>query len=150
VRTAARNGSRSPLPGWRSSKRRGPRGTPTADCFSRGRNMRKSCDSMTGGAPRRQIVFQRRWSGARTGPGAPRFPGGTVAKPFAGRSWVTLAASCHGGVMATQLEEVALAGASLHRAATLTPQARRLVEGPVLTTLLRLAAPTVALMLLQA
>src|SRR6516162_2808587 len=63
---------------------------------------------------------------------------------------VTLAASCHGGVMATQLEEVALAGASPHRAATLTPQARRLVEGPVLTTLLRLAAPTVALMLLQA
>ncbi len=31
----------------------------------------------------------------------------------------------------------------------LTPQARRLLEGPVLTTLLRLAAPTVALMLLQ-
>src|SRR6516162_11429276 len=62
---------------------------------------------------------------------------------------VTLAASCHGGVMATQLEEVALAGASPHRAATLTAQARRLVEGPVLTTLLRLAAPTVALMLLQ-
>jgi putative MATE family efflux protein len=52
--------------------------------------------------------------------------------------------------MATQLEEVALAGASPHRAATLTAQARRLVEGPVLTTLLRLAAPTVALMLLQA
>src|SRR5262245_51525412 len=52
--------------------------------------------------------------------------------------------------MATQLEEVARAGASPHRAATLTPQARRLVEGPVLTTLLRLAAPPVALMLLQA
>jgi putative MATE family efflux protein len=32
---------------------------------------------------------------------------------------------------------------------TLTPQARRLLEGPVLATLLRLAAPTVALMLLQ-
>ena len=31
----------------------------------------------------------------------------------------------------------------------LTPQARRMVEGPVLTTLLRLAAPTVALMTLQ-
>src|SRR5438309_4638529 len=31
----------------------------------------------------------------------------------------------------------------------LTPQARRLLEGPVLTTLLRLAATTVALMLLQ-
>jgi putative MATE family efflux protein len=30
-----------------------------------------------------------------------------------------------------------------------TPQARRLLEGPVLTTLLRLAAPTIALMLLQ-
>src|SRR5262249_42028317 len=30
-----------------------------------------------------------------------------------------------------------------------TPQARRLLEGPVLATLLRLAAPTVALMLLQ-
>jgi putative MATE family efflux protein len=34
-------------------------------------------------------------------------------------------------------------------AATLTPQARRLLEGPVLATLLRLAAPTIALMLLQ-
>jgi putative MATE family efflux protein len=32
----------------------------------------------------------------------------------------------------------------------LTPQARSLLEGPVLATLLRLAAPTVALMLLQA
>ena len=32
---------------------------------------------------------------------------------------------------------------------TLTPQASRLLEGPVLPTLLRLAAPTVALMLLQ-
>ena len=32
---------------------------------------------------------------------------------------------------------------------TLTPQASRLLEGPVLATLLRLAAPTVALMLLQ-
>src|SRR5216684_5912543 len=31
----------------------------------------------------------------------------------------------------------------------LMPQARRLLEGPVLPTLLRLAAPTVALMLLQ-
>src|ERR1700733_12904456 len=31
-----------------------------------------------------------------------------------------------------------------------SPQARRLLEGPVLATLLRLAAPTVALMLLQA
>jgi putative MATE family efflux protein len=50
--------------------------------------------------------------------------------------------------MATQLKMVA-AGGSLHRAVTLTPQARRLLEGPVLATLLRLAAPTVALMLLQ-
>ena len=31
----------------------------------------------------------------------------------------------------------------------LTPQARRLLEGPVLPTLLRFAAPTVALMLFQ-
>jgi putative MATE family efflux protein len=36
-----------------------------------------------------------------------------------------------------------------HSAVALTPQARRLLEGPVLATLLRLAAPTVALMLLQ-
>lgn len=34
-------------------------------------------------------------------------------------------------------------------ASALSPQARRLLEGPVLPTLLRLAAPTVALMLLQ-
>jgi MATE family, multidrug efflux pump len=51
--------------------------------------------------------------------------------------------------MAIQLEEVAQAGGSMHRAVTLTPQARRLLEGPVLATLLRLAVPTVALMLLQ-
>src|SRR6201987_5365162 len=51
--------------------------------------------------------------------------------------------------MAIQLEEVAQAGESPHRAVTLTPQARRRLEGPVLTTLLRVAAPTVALMLLQ-
>jgi putative MATE family efflux protein len=51
--------------------------------------------------------------------------------------------------MAIQLEEVAQASGSPHRAATLTPQARRLLEGPVLATLLRLAGPTVALMLLQ-
>ena len=51
--------------------------------------------------------------------------------------------------MATQLEEAARASGSTHRAGTLTPQARRLLEGPVLATLLRLAAPTVALMLLQ-
>ena len=36
-----------------------------------------------------------------------------------------------------------------HRSVTLTPQANRLLDGPVLPTLLRLAAPTVALMLLQ-
>src|SRR5262249_57822016 len=35
------------------------------------------------------------------------------------------------------------------RAVTRAPQARRLLEGPVLPTLLRLAAPTAALMLLQ-
>jgi RND family efflux transporter MFP subunit/putative MATE family efflux protein len=51
--------------------------------------------------------------------------------------------------MSTQLEEAEQAGGSTQRAATLTPQASRLLEGPVLPTLLRLAAPTVALMLLQ-
>jgi putative MATE family efflux protein len=51
--------------------------------------------------------------------------------------------------MATQLGEVVQAGEGAHRALALTPQARRLLEGPVLTTLLRLAAPTAALMLLQ-
>ncbi len=51
--------------------------------------------------------------------------------------------------MSTQLEEAEQAGGSTHRAATLTPQASRLLEGPILPTLLRLAAPTVALMLLQ-
>src|SRR5271165_5762643 len=60
-----------------------------------------------------------------------------------------LAASCNGGAMSTQLVEAEQAGGSTHRAATLTPQASRLLEGPVLPTLLRLAAPTVALMLLQ-
>ena len=40
-------------------------------------------------------------------------------------------------------------GSSPHRAVTLTSQFRRLLEGPVLATLLQLAAPTVALMLLQ-
>ena len=40
-------------------------------------------------------------------------------------------------------------GGSGHRAVTLTPQASRLLDGPVLPTLLKLAAPTVALMLLQ-
>src|SRR5215813_9317682 len=52
--------------------------------------------------------------------------------------------------MATRLEETAEGGGGIGRTVALTPQARRLVEGPVLTTLLRLAAPTVALMLLQA
>ena len=43
--------------------------------------------------------------------------------------------------MATLVNEVAKAGWETSRAATLAPQARRLVEGPVLPTLLRLAAP---------
>src|SRR5258706_11266625 len=60
-----------------------------------------------------------------------------------------LTASCHGGAMAIQLERAARVNGSTHCAETLTPQARRLLEGPVLATLLRLAAPTVALMLLQ-
>jgi putative MATE family efflux protein len=51
--------------------------------------------------------------------------------------------------MATELEETARVGGSLGSTVTLTPQARRLLEGPVLATLLRLAAPTVALMMLQ-
>ncbi len=51
--------------------------------------------------------------------------------------------------MSIELAEVEQAGGSTHGAATLTPQASRLLEGPVLPTLLRLAAPTVALMLLQ-
>src|SRR6478752_6315849 len=51
--------------------------------------------------------------------------------------------------MATQLEDVAPASGSPHRVVALTPHARRLLEGPVLPTLLRLAAPTTALMLLQ-
>jgi putative MATE family efflux protein len=51
--------------------------------------------------------------------------------------------------MAIQIEESAAASAGMGREARLTPQARRLLEGPVLPTLLRLAAPTVALMLLQ-
>jgi putative MATE family efflux protein len=51
--------------------------------------------------------------------------------------------------MATQLEEASWVGGSKCRRVTLTPQARLLLEGPVLPTLLRLAAPTVALMLLQ-
>ena len=49
--------------------------------------------------------------------------------------------------MATVLEDLTQAGGSTHPSVPLTPQARRLLEGPVLATLLRLAAPTVALML---
>ena len=51
--------------------------------------------------------------------------------------------------MATQFEETVRLGESGSRTVALTPQARGLLEGPVLATLLRLAAPTVALMLLQ-
>ena len=50
--------------------------------------------------------------------------------------------------MSMQLEAVERAGGGALRA-TLTPQARRLLEGPVVPTLLRLAAPTVVLMPLQ-
>ena len=55
--------------------------------------------------------------------------------------------------MATLLNEPRMGKAPeavpLKPSRALTPQARRLLEGPVLPTLLRLAAPTVALMLLQ-
>jgi putative MATE family efflux protein len=51
--------------------------------------------------------------------------------------------------MSTQLEVAGPARGSMRRAVILTPQASRLLEGPVLPTLLKLAAPTVALMLLQ-
>jgi putative MATE family efflux protein len=50
--------------------------------------------------------------------------------------------------MATEWLEAVRVGENCGEA-TLTPQARRLMEGPVLATLLRMAAPTVALMLLQ-
>jgi putative MATE family efflux protein len=50
--------------------------------------------------------------------------------------------------MATQFEGMD-GGGSIRCTVVLTRYARRLVEGPVLPTLLRLAAPTVALMLLQ-
>jgi putative MATE family efflux protein len=52
--------------------------------------------------------------------------------------------------MATQLEGTVRVGGSIGRTVALTPQASPLLDGPVLATLLRLAAPTVALMLLQA
>jgi putative MATE family efflux protein len=48
--------------------------------------------------------------------------------------------------METQIDEPRV----LPRAQPMTPAARRMLEGPVLPTLLRLAAPTVGLMLLQA
>ena len=51
--------------------------------------------------------------------------------------------------MSTRLEELVKVDGFSHGAVALTPQASRLLEGPVLPTLLRLAAPTVALMLLQ-
>jgi hypothetical protein len=41
--------------------------------------------------------------------------------------------------MATRLKAAVKAGGSASRPATLAPQARRLLEGPVLPTLLRLA-----------
>jgi hypothetical protein len=40
--------------------------------------------------------------------------------------------------MAVRLEGATRVGGSTHRAVTLTPQARRLLEGPVLAPLLRL------------
>jgi hypothetical protein len=43
--------------------------------------------------------------------------------------------------MATQLEGAAQMGGSPHQTAALTPQAHRLLNGPVLATLLRLAVP---------
>ena len=51
--------------------------------------------------------------------------------------------------MSTELEKAEQWSERGRRAVTLTPQARGLLEGPVPATLLRLAAPTVALMLLQ-
>src|SRR5258707_13779066 len=51
--------------------------------------------------------------------------------------------------MAIELEAAPLMNDSPGDDSALTPQARRLLHGPVLATLLQLAAPTVALMLLQ-
>ena len=51
--------------------------------------------------------------------------------------------------MPTQIDEAIQAVTGEESRASLSPRARRLLEGPVLPTLLRLAAPTVALMLLQ-
>jgi putative MATE family efflux protein len=52
--------------------------------------------------------------------------------------------------MEEQFEQTVRVNVRSSQRAALTPQARRLLEGPVVATLLRLAAPTVALMLLQA
>jgi putative MATE family efflux protein len=51
--------------------------------------------------------------------------------------------------MAREFEESAGMGPGAGSVEALTPQARRLLEGPVVATLLRMAAPTVGLMLLQ-
>ena len=51
--------------------------------------------------------------------------------------------------MAIQMEELAQSNRTPACKVVLTPQTRRLLHGPVLATLLKLAAPTVALMLLQ-
>jgi RND family efflux transporter MFP subunit len=51
--------------------------------------------------------------------------------------------------METQLEEVANLGGSAYCGVDLTPQARSLLEGPVRPTLVRVATPTAALLLLQ-
>jgi putative MATE family efflux protein len=52
-------------------------------------------------------------------------------------------------LVSTSLEEIVPVRGGSQHAAALTPQVARLLEGPVVPTLLRLAAPTVALMLLQ-
>jgi putative MATE family efflux protein len=51
--------------------------------------------------------------------------------------------------MAAQSEEIAHVGKSAYRDVIVKPRVHRLLEGPVVPTLVRLAAPTVALMLLQ-
>jgi hypothetical protein len=51
--------------------------------------------------------------------------------------------------MVTQLGGKVRVGEGTRPVVTLTPQVRRLPEGPVLRTLLHLAIPTAALMLLQ-
>src|SRR2546427_524149 len=133
---AARSWSRSLRLGPRSWRRPAPRGS------GRRLGCRRCCRRRYGRGSWRS---SRRGGGSRPGPDF--FCPDRCIYRFLLRA--RLAASCHGGAMATQLEGVARVGGSTHRAVTLTPQARRLLEGPVLTTLLRLAAPTVALMLLQ-